>query len=156
MSVFHKHISVEIDYQLFHLFSRQRDHVQRSVHEATNQSLGSVLGGNDIIHPVVGRDVLQFTTRTSITQKRLLQHNTHFRLPLTFCSGINLHIMSPLLGINFCIQTLASLMQTAHEFNRPYALHSHLCDFQPQQAAVCLEFRWSALKNVMFYVIYCI
>lgn len=47
----------------FHLFSSQSDHVQGAVHEATDQSLGSILGGNDVIYSVVGCDVLRFTTK---------------------------------------------------------------------------------------------
>lgn len=42
-----------------HLFTGQSDHVQGAIHEATDQCLGSVLSGDDIIHPVVGSDVLQ-------------------------------------------------------------------------------------------------
>lgn len=59
-SLIDKHISVEINHiEAFHLFTSQSDHVQGTVHEATNQSLRSILGGNDIIHPVVGSDILQ-------------------------------------------------------------------------------------------------
>lgn len=42
-----------------HLFTSQSDHVQGAVHEAADQGLRPVLGGDDIIHPVVGGDVLQ-------------------------------------------------------------------------------------------------
>lgn len=42
------------------LFTGQSDHVQRAVHEATNQSLRAILCGDNIIHPVVGGDILQY------------------------------------------------------------------------------------------------
>lgn len=45
--------------EAFHLFTSQSDHVQWAVHETTNQSLRSVLVGNDIVHPVVGGDILR-------------------------------------------------------------------------------------------------
>lgn len=48
-----------------HLLSSQSDHVQGAVHEAAHQSLGPIFGGDDIIHPVIRCDVLQFTTKGS-------------------------------------------------------------------------------------------
>ena len=60
MFLIHKCITVVTNrVAAFHLFSSQSDHVQGAVHEASNQSLRPVLCGDDVIHPVVGSDVLQ-------------------------------------------------------------------------------------------------
>lgn len=65
---------------IFHLFSSQSDHVQRAVHEATNQSLRPVLCGNDIIHPVVGSDVLQRRARAQDTVQSWLLFGAYVML----------------------------------------------------------------------------
>lgn len=44
---------------LSHLFASQGYHIQRTVHETTNQGLVPVLGCDDIIDSVVGSDILQ-------------------------------------------------------------------------------------------------
>lgn len=44
---------------LSHLFTGQGYHIQRTIHETTNQGLVPVLGRNDIIDSVVASDILQ-------------------------------------------------------------------------------------------------
>lgn len=41
-----------------HLLSREGHHVQGTVHETANQDLRAILGRDDIIHPMVGGDIL--------------------------------------------------------------------------------------------------
>lgn len=91
-SVFHTHthkaVSVVINHiALFHLFSSESDHVQGAVHEATDQSLRSVLCGNDIIHPVVACDILQQTIRRSI---KYFTQDINVIIS-TFCHDSNTH-----------------------------------------------------------------
>lgn len=47
------------DAQPLYLLSCQSHHVQGPVHEPSHQDLGAVFGGNHVVGPVVGSDVLQ-------------------------------------------------------------------------------------------------
>lgn len=84
-SLVHKHTSVVINHTAaFHLFPRQSDHVQWSVHEAPNQSLRSVLGGDDVVHPMVCCDVLEQTASGSI--KCFIQ-DIHVKALTLYCNN---------------------------------------------------------------------